>query len=87
MAAKLPIGGDTDDLFFDAATKRLYVICGEGVINVFAQQDPDRYTPLTTLKTGTRARTGLFVPGQRTLYVAQPAAGEVPARIRSYRSE
>jgi DNA-binding beta-propeller fold protein YncE len=87
VVAKLPIGGDTDDLFFDTATKRVYVICGEGVINVFAQENPDRYTLLTTLKTGTRARTGYFVPADRALYVAQPAAGDAPAQIRRYKAE
>jgi len=87
VAAQLPIGGDTDDLFYDADTKRIYVICGEGVINVFAQQDPDRYTLLATVKTGTRARTGYFVRGERALYVAQPAAGNIAAQVRRYKAE
>lgn len=30
VVARLSIGGDTDDIFFDAARKRVYVICGEG---------------------------------------------------------
>src|SRR5205807_844152 len=37
------IGGDTDDLFYDAARKRIYVSCGAGVVDVLRQQDADHY--------------------------------------------
>lgn len=75
--AKLPICGDTDDLFFDAAQKRLYVICGEGKVEVFSPG----LSREATLGTSRGARTGLFVPEYRRLYVAAPAAGATPARI------
>jgi DNA-binding beta-propeller fold protein YncE len=41
MVAKQPVGGDTDDIYFDPARKRLYVICGEGRIDIVRQADPD----------------------------------------------
>ena len=87
VVAKLDIGGDTDDLFYDAQAKRLYVICGEGGVNVFSQRDADHYAALAPLKTGARARTGLFVAADRALYVAQPATGAGAARILRYRAE
>ena len=42
MVAKVSIGGDTDDLFYDAQRKRVYVICGEGRVDVLRQDTPDR---------------------------------------------
>jgi DNA-binding beta-propeller fold protein YncE len=84
IVAQLPIGEDTDDIFLDPDRKRAYVICGEGRIDIFRQDTPDRYTHEGSVKTAPRARTGLFVPGQGELYVAAPAAGTSPARVFVY---
>ena len=84
VVAKLPIGGDTDDIFFDAARKRVYVICGEGRVDVFRQESADRYAHQGSVKTAPRTRTGLWVPEDRKLYVAAPAAGTSPARVLVY---
>jgi DNA-binding beta-propeller fold protein YncE len=81
VVAQLPIGKDTDDVFFDAQRKRIYVICGEGKVNVFRQDTPDRYALEASIDTAPRARTGLFVPEEARLYVAAPAAASTPARI------
>src|SRR5206468_4745776 len=35
--------GDADDLFYDAAAKRIYITGGEGAIDAIAQTDPDHY--------------------------------------------
>jgi DNA-binding beta-propeller fold protein YncE len=85
VVARLPIGGDTDDLFFDAARKRVYVVCGEGRIDVLRQDDPDHYALEGTVKTASRARTGFFVPEDGILYVAAPASGSSPARVLAYK--
>jgi DNA-binding beta-propeller fold protein YncE len=84
VVAKTPVGGDTDDLFFDAARKRIYVVCGEGRVDVVRQEAPDRYTIESSIKTAPRARTGLFVPELDSLYVAAPADGSSPARVFVY---
>lgn len=85
LVAKLPVGGDVDDMFFDAERKRIYVICGEGRIDVMRQESPDRYGLEASIQTAPRARTGIFVPEDRALYVAAPANGNQPARILAYR--
>ena len=85
VVARQPIGEDTDDIFFDAPSKRLYVVCGEGRIDVLRQDDPDRYTLEGSVKTAPRARTGLLVPENGSLYVAAPAAQGSPARVLAYR--
>lgn len=84
IVARLPIGGDTDDVFYDAARSRLYVICGEGRVDVLAQESPDRYRTVSTVQTAPRARTGLFVPEEGKLYVAAPVAGNTAARVLVY---
>ena len=86
VVSKAPIGGDTDDLFFDAKRKRVYVICGEGRVDVFHQDDADHYSQIGTVKTAARARTGLFVPEEGRLYVAAPALDDAAARILVYRA-
>lgn len=84
VVARLAIGGDTDDLFFDAARKLIYVVCGEGRIDIVQQQDADHYALRGSLRTPPRARTGLWVPETGRLYVAAPALGGSQAQIRSY---
>jgi YVTN family beta-propeller protein len=84
IVARVPIGGDTDDVFHDAARSRLYVICGEGRVVVLRQETSDRYTEQATINTAPRARTGLFVPEDAKLYVAAPAAGNTAARVLVY---
>jgi DNA-binding beta-propeller fold protein YncE len=86
VVAKQPIGGDTDDLFYDAARKRIYVICGEGMIDVVQQQDANHYVLQDTLQTTSGARTGLLVPETDRLYVAARAAGASPAHLRYFQS-
>ena len=85
IVAQLPIGKDADDLFFDPARKRLYVICGEGRIDIVRQADPDHYSIEGSVSTAPRARTGLFVPEDGRIYVAVPAGVDALASIRSYR--
>lgn len=85
IVARHPIGGDADDLFYSPMRKRVYVVCGEGRIDVLRQDDPDRYTLEASVSTGPRARTGLLVPEDDALYVAAPASGTSPPRVLAYR--
>jgi DNA-binding beta-propeller fold protein YncE len=78
------IVGDTDDLFYDAARKRLYVSGGEGYIDVFQQDDAGRFSRLAHVATAAGARTSLFVPEQNRLYLAVPHRGGQKAEIRIY---
>src|SRR5438552_18014842 len=59
------IVGDTDDLFYDAARKRLYVSGGEGYLDVYQEQEAaGRFVRLARVATAAGARTSLFVPEQ-----------------------
>ena len=78
------IVGDTDDLWYDAARKRLYVSGGEGFIDVFQQQDGNRFARMAHLATAAGARTSLFAADQNRLYLAVPHRGAQKAEIRIY---
>ena len=82
--ADLPIAGDADDLFYDAKRRRLYVICGDGVINIVQQTDADHYERAGEVRTVRGARTGLFVPSRDALFVAVLVHAGGPAEIRVY---
>ena len=84
--SSLDIVGDTDDLFHDDTRKRLYVIGGEGFVDVIAR-DADRLQRLGRLATRGGARTGLWVPSRSRLYVAVPARGGQPAEVRVFEAE
>jgi len=78
------IVGDTDDLFYDAARKRLYVTGGEGYLDVFQEQDANRFARTAHVATAAGARTSLFVPEQSRLYLAVPNRGSQKAEVRIY---
>jgi hypothetical protein len=85
--AELALCSDADDLFFDSTRRQLYAICGEGKVDVIRQRDADHYELGERVSTVPGARTGLFVPGRSTLFVAAPARAGASAGIRIYRVE
>ena len=87
VTARFGCPGDTDDLFYDAARRRVYVSGGEGTVGVFRQAAADRYEPLDTVRTAAGARTSLFVPALGRLYVAVPHRGAQGAAILVYQTE
>ncbi len=70
--AGLPIPGDTDDVFRDAARKRLYASCGAGFLAVLAEKSADQWQPAATIPTVKGARTSFFDPASGRLYLAVP---------------
>lgn len=84
IMASLPIDGDADDLFFDAARRRIYISCGVGLLDVLRQTDADHYAMAAKIPTAAGARTSLLVPALNRFYLAVPHRGEQPAEIRVY---
>jgi len=76
--------GDADDVDFDEARNRLYVICGSGAVEAFAHSG-QTYASAGRVSTRNGARTGLYAAGLDRLYVAAPARGTEPAAIMVYR--
>lgn len=85
--ADLPIAGDTDDLFYDAKLKRIYISCGEGFIDVIEQRTADTYKPLVRLSTAPGARTSYFSHELNEYYVALPDQTDRAAEIRVYQPQ
>jgi YVTN family beta-propeller protein len=75
--------GDADDVFFDGKRRRIYVSCGDSVVDVFAQTGAG-LTHLDQVASAAGARTSLFVPELDRLFVADPA-GAAGAAIQVYR--
>ncbi|HVE39818.1 MAG TPA: hypothetical protein VNM14_08030, partial [Planctomycetota bacterium] len=76
--------GDTDDVFFDATSKRVFVSCGAGFLDVFdATEAPKR---IAKLPTAAGARTCLYVPELGKLFLAVPQRGSQQAEIRIYKA-
>ena len=76
--------GDADDVFVDRQRHRVYVSCGEGVVDVF-EQDQTGYRRLARVPTVVGARTSLFVPDLDRLFVAVRASSSEPAGIWVFR--
>ena len=81
------ISGDTDDLFYDAKRKRIYVSCGEGFIEIVSEEAADAYKPLGKVETSAGARTCFFSSELDRLYLAVPERGSQRAEIRVYQPE
>lgn len=78
------IVGDTDDLFYDATRKRVYITGGEGYLDVVEDQGRNQFTRAAHIPTASGARTSLFVPEQSRLYLAVPHRGSQRAEIRVF---
>lgn len=82
----LPIDGDTDDVFYDAKRKRIYISCGDGTIEVIDQATPDDYRLDESIKTVSGARTSFFSPVMDELFLAVRAGFlSGTAEVRIYR--
>jgi hypothetical protein len=86
--AVLPSVQDTDDLYFDAARKRVYMPGGQGFIYAFQMTDPDHYKLLAKIPTAIGARTAGYYgkqgKGFDRFYLAVPARGTQTAEVRIY---
>jgi DNA-binding beta-propeller fold protein YncE len=88
MVASLPTVQDTDDLYYSAERKRIYVPGREGSIWVYQQNDPDDYSLVskvpTVLGAGTAGYFGRQGKGYDRFYLAVPAGANTNAEVRIY---
>src|SRR5207249_3573914 len=80
----LAISGDTDDLFYDASLKRLYISCGEGFIDVIEQSSADTYKLRERIPSRAGARTSFFSADLNKFCLAVPLRGKQEAEIRVF---
>lgn len=88
MVASQPTVQDTDDLYYSAEKKRVFVPGREGSVWVYQQNDPDHYTLLakipTALGAGTAGYFGRQGKGFDRFYLAVPQSSSGSAEVRIY---
>ncbi len=88
MVASVPTVQDTDDLYYSAERKRVYVPGRAGSIWVYQQTDPDHYSVISKIPTvvgaGTAGYFGRQGKGFDRFYLAVSAGANTSAEVRIY---
>jgi DNA-binding beta-propeller fold protein YncE len=85
VVAEVACSKDTDDLHFDAATKRIYISSGEGFIDTLEQKDADHYRRVYCQSSAPGARTSAYIPEQGLLLLGIPQRDNQKAELRVYK--
>ena len=80
VVASLPCVGVNSDMSLDVARKRIY-ITGSDTASVFEQRDGDHYEHIAEVPTAYRAKSSIFVPELKRLYVADSGKGKPDAKL------
>jgi hypothetical protein len=78
------VKGRFDHFAIDTTGKRLYLSCGEGILDSVEQTTPDTYARVSQTPTAPGARTCYFDPALDRLYLAVPDHGSQKAELRIY---
>ncbi|MGH9356550.1 MAG: hypothetical protein ACRD10_10515, partial [Terriglobia bacterium] len=92
MVVALPCVADSDDMYYDAVSKRIYISGGAGFLGVFQQKSADQYQLLAKIPTPLGSRTsGYFGKiGKKHVnrfYLAVPASASREAEVLVYTVE
>jgi len=80
VVTTLPCVGVNSDMSLDVARKRIYVT-GSETVSVFEQLDADHYAHIAEVPTAYRAKSSIFVPKLKRLYVADSGKGKPDAKL------
>jgi hypothetical protein len=86
------IAADSDDLYYDATYKRVYVPGGQGFVSVFQQNDADHYDVLAEIPSSLGARTAGYASrigqkGRDRFYLAVPGRQGHSAEVWIYQAQ
>ena len=84
IIARLPCVSSADDLWYDAARKRIYVSGGGGFITVIQQETANQSREMAEFQTAPGGRTSCFVPQLNRLYLGVWGLGGAPEELRVY---
>jgi hypothetical protein len=79
VGSRINTVGDADDLFWEESHNRVFVIGGEGFVDVVDAPSNGQMKSIAHIPTAAGARTGLLAGGK--LLVAAPHRGTEPARL------
>ena len=80
VVTTLPCVSVNSDMSFDVSRKRIY-ITGSDTASVFEQRDSDHYEYIAEVPTAFRAKSSIFVPELKRLYVAVSGKGKPDAKL------
>jgi DNA-binding beta-propeller fold protein YncE len=80
VVTTLPCVGVNSDMSLDVARKRIYVT-GSDAASVFEQRDADHYEHIAEVPTAYRAKSSIFVPELKRLYIADSGKGKPDAKL------
>ncbi len=80
VVTTLPCVDMNSDMSLDVARKRIYV-SGSETVSVFEQRGADHYEHIVEVPTAYRAKTSIFVPELKRLYVADSGKGKPEAKL------
>jgi DNA-binding beta-propeller fold protein YncE len=72
---------DADDAFVDPKRNRVYVVCGEGYVDVLERSSNDKYSRVGRIATSPGSRTGLFIMERDRLAIAIRASSRGDAAV------
>ena len=78
-----PSSAGADDLFYDDATHRAYVIAGSGAVDVLGLS-AGKLKSIGKVGTAPGAKTGLWVPALHELFVGMPSVASLPSQVRVF---
>jgi hypothetical protein len=78
VSAEVEVCDDADDVFVDAKRERVYVICGEGTVDILDRETLKR---IGKFSTSPGARTGFYSTAADLLFVAARAEGGHEAAV------
>lgn len=81
--AELDCVSGIDDLWYDAAHRRIYATGTDGIA-VYTQKDADHYAPMVKVASAPGAATSIWVPALNRLFVSAPKVGNNEAAVLSF---
>jgi hypothetical protein len=84
--AAVPSSPGADDIFYDATTRRAYVIAGSGAIDVL-ELSGGKLRNIGKVETAPGAKTGLLIPALHQLFVGIPSGGSQSSQVRIFSTQ
>lgn len=78
------ISGDADDIFYDTADSLIFISCGSGELDIYKQITSKKIILKESIRTSPGARTSLYVPELKKLFIAARRSDRNNAKVIEY---
>ena len=83
---RLPIGGWVDSMFYDSFARRIYSSAGVGQVFIYVHEANGSYKALEAIDTAVMAKTALFSPELKRLFVSVPHLGGTNSQVLVFKT-